>query len=147
MQQITGRYHVYFVVFLSDASVPLRNILGRGIGLTRWTHTLMLGSMLNWQKSTLRLSLQRPTKRNNHLSFIQTIAPCFHDTRPLHPSLNTVILGRYLWEMSLTVFVRRDLLSHVSQVRRGTLACGVAGVAGNKVPSVQRAVALFCQCL
>jgi hypothetical protein len=40
--------------------------------------------------------------------------------------------GRYLWEMSLTVFVRRDLLGGVSQVRRGTLACGVAGVAGNK---------------
>jgi hypothetical protein len=38
----------------------------------------------------------------------------------------------YLWEMSLTVFVRRDLLGAVSQVRRGTLACGVAGVAGNK---------------
>jgi hypothetical protein len=35
--------------------------------------------------------------------------------------------------MSLAVFVRRDMLSHVSQVRRGTLACGVAGVAGNKV--------------
>jgi len=38
----------------------------------------------------------------------------------------------YLWEMSLTVFVRRDLLGQVSHVRRGTLACGVAGVAGNK---------------
>jgi phosphatidylinositol-bisphosphatase len=42
------------------------------------------------------------------------------------------IAKEYLWEMSLTVFVRREMLSHVSQVHKGTLACGVAGVAGNK---------------
>lgn len=145
MQQITGRYHIYFVVFLSDASVPLRNILGRGIGLTRWTHTLMLGSTLNWQKSTLRVS-RAMTNQTQSPPLLHPNNPTLlpHDTRPLHPSLNTVILGRYLWEMSLTVFVRRDLLSHVSQVRRGTLACGVAGVAGNKVPLVQRAVTLLC---
>ena len=56
------------------------NIRGRGIGLTRWTHTLMLGSTLNWQKSTLRVS---------HAMTNQTQSPPL-----LHPN-NPTLLPRH----------------------------------------------------